>query len=63
MLVLLGKNQTEFNEKFAYITCACRRKLQALVQVGETEEGEPVFSVDHDELSRISQEHWKTCKG
>jgi len=49
------------NEKFAYVTCACGEKFQALVQVGETEEGEPVLDTDHDKLARMTQEHWTVC--
>jgi len=29
----------------------------------QAEKGEPMFDTDHDELLRITQEHWKTCKG
>ena len=53
----------EINESFAYISCACGEKLQALVQVGETETGEPIFDTDHDELNRVAQEHWAVCAG
>ena len=45
----------EINESFAYITCACGEKLQALVS-------EPTCDTDHKELSRIAQEHWAICK-
>ena len=51
------------NELYAHITCTCGELLQALVQTGETEQGEPIFDTDHDELSRIAQAHWATCKG
>ena len=49
------------NEFFAHITCACGEKFQALKQIEETEQGEPIFDTDHDELARIVQEHWGIC--
>lgn len=51
------------NELFAHITCACGEKFQALKQIEETEQGEPIFDTDHEELNRIAQEHWAKCTG
>lgn len=49
------------NELFAHITCSCGEKFQTLMQIGETEAGEPIFDTNHDELGRIVQEHWAAC--